>query len=1234
MSITNKVTIGLVSAVFAVSVVATYSVTAQDTVADLQAKIAQLIAQIEELKTLQSGRTTTVVASTGGGSAACPYTWTRNLAMGSSGDDVRQLQRFLNSNPQTQVAVSGVGSPGNETSYYGPATTRAVSKFQELYAAQILTPLGLTNGTGGFYTSTRTHANSICQSGSGSGSNVSYRTAPRSATSAPVVQVTGDALAVTPGNPISDAYVVKGAQRAPYTSIVLTAGTDDVRVEDVRIRRFGLSSSDNFESVALVNANGVQVGSARSLKRDEVSLGGSFVIPANRSVTLAVVGNMANTEDFSAGSIAGLEIAEVVANARVQGNFPIRGAAHVLSESITLQMTEVTVDGGGGDIPFNEETEIATVTIDLESGDADEEDAYLRSVILKQIGSANENEVGDIEITIDGDRVNHTLVVDRDRYIINFSGRGVQIEENDSVELRLETETNVGYEETVQFEIDDISDVYVVGASYGYGLPVKFALEGNANGDCVDSDPDCDEKDDDVRNTTESAMILSGEVRSGDRRLAKFEDEVRYGKDVILGALSVEFEGEDVEMEDLTFDVKIEDFPYTDETDNAWESADEDEVSFENIRMRINGETVAYADESVEFSSPTAAEIAADEIVETVDFSDRFIIEVDGDDEVETVFEIVADLDAAWSHFGGTNVTFTLTNVDEAEGLRSEKDYNEEGEGDDADGYFYSDREFKDVEITGNEITFEIGNDNVDGEEFVAGTEDVVFGTFSVDASNAVDDIELENLRISFRIPSSGTGNLSHIEDCKIIDESDDEVADGNSISGDEENDTDQMRFRFDNFVVESEDEVELDIVCAIDSKAEASDSYQIAADVNADDRIEYRIGRDDHEESFDEDNTSDIITVSEGGTLEVSSSKPNNESEIALVVGSGDEDIQTLELEFEAEDEDIRIDSLYLSGLSFGDSSTVDEAALKEFIDGITIEFEGGRSHRITHKKFEATGQKLVLGECENTDSDCEGTDTADITTDANVLVFENLGEEVEASETKTAVLSIDYEKISTNASEALSGQWLEAAKLYTYYEGESSGTLGQTTTNVASHFSKNVVFPTLPTISSSRKNDDGLSGNDVELYEFTVNANSAGDLYVRKLTFSITPSSGVTLNNVRVTKDGSTISTNSHAVTTATDQEFVIDEDETEIRKGSSEEFSVVADVTGATNGSDVTTELLHDTTAPSTLGQAAASVTGSFVWSPDTLRENGSLTVADWFSGWAVFDGDDTKSWTIER
>ena len=57
--------------------------------------------------------------------------FTRTLTAGASGADVLRLQRLLNSDPTTRIASSGVGSPGNETDYYGGLTQKAVEKFQE-----------------------------------------------------------------------------------------------------------------------------------------------------------------------------------------------------------------------------------------------------------------------------------------------------------------------------------------------------------------------------------------------------------------------------------------------------------------------------------------------------------------------------------------------------------------------------------------------------------------------------------------------------------------------------------------------------------------------------------------------------------------------------------------------------------------------------------------------------------------------------------------------------------------------------------------------------------------------------------------------------------------------------------------------------------------------------------------------------------------------------------------------
>src|SRR3989344_2535663 len=55
------------------------------------------------------------------------------LKKGRTGERVRPLQKVLNSDAETRVSESGVGSPGNETTSFGPATLRAIQKFQEKY---------------------------------------------------------------------------------------------------------------------------------------------------------------------------------------------------------------------------------------------------------------------------------------------------------------------------------------------------------------------------------------------------------------------------------------------------------------------------------------------------------------------------------------------------------------------------------------------------------------------------------------------------------------------------------------------------------------------------------------------------------------------------------------------------------------------------------------------------------------------------------------------------------------------------------------------------------------------------------------------------------------------------------------------------------------------------------------------------------------------------------------------
>src|SRR3989344_4341012 len=87
----------------------------------LQAQITALLAQITLLQSQ--------LAALGGGTPATACTFTRDLTMGSKGDDVKCLQQYLNG-AGYKVADTGAGSPGSETTYLGSLTKAALAKSQ------------------------------------------------------------------------------------------------------------------------------------------------------------------------------------------------------------------------------------------------------------------------------------------------------------------------------------------------------------------------------------------------------------------------------------------------------------------------------------------------------------------------------------------------------------------------------------------------------------------------------------------------------------------------------------------------------------------------------------------------------------------------------------------------------------------------------------------------------------------------------------------------------------------------------------------------------------------------------------------------------------------------------------------------------------------------------------------------------------------------------------------------
>lgn len=87
-------------------------------------------------------------------------TFHKNLARGQKDPEIKLLQMFLNQNG-FPVALSGAGSSGMETDFFGPLTFAALIKFQEAHRNEILTPAGVTSGTGYFGPKTREYIDSL-----------------------------------------------------------------------------------------------------------------------------------------------------------------------------------------------------------------------------------------------------------------------------------------------------------------------------------------------------------------------------------------------------------------------------------------------------------------------------------------------------------------------------------------------------------------------------------------------------------------------------------------------------------------------------------------------------------------------------------------------------------------------------------------------------------------------------------------------------------------------------------------------------------------------------------------------------------------------------------------------------------------------------------------------------------------------------------------------------------------
>ncbi|OGD69292.1 hypothetical protein A2996_01880 [Candidatus Campbellbacteria bacterium RIFCSPLOWO2_01_FULL_34_15] len=407
-----------------------------------------------------------VTGGTTGGSTACSaYTFTRNLTVGNTGTDVMELQKVLNMSADTQVAASGVGSAGNESSYFGSLSKSAVIKFQNKYASEVLTPVGLTSGTGYVGASTRAKLNTMC-----SGTTQPPVTPP----------TTGTGVTVSNTTQPSNSLAVENATRVPFTKFTVTAGNDgDVVINTVTVERQGLSNNAVFAGVVLLDEDGTQLGLSKTLNsNNQATIGEAVTVKSGTSRTFTVAGNMASVLDAYAGQVASLALISVNTSASVSGSLPIVGALHTINATVTVGT--VSAERGILDPNTSPTKEVGTVgytfsAVKLTAGSA--EDVTVRSIRFNQSGTASADDLANVQVVIDGTSYATALSADKRYYTATF-GTGIVIAKGLTKDISIKGDIVSGSDRTIIFDVEKATDIDVTGNMFGYGITPSATASG------------------------------------------------------------------------------------------------------------------------------------------------------------------------------------------------------------------------------------------------------------------------------------------------------------------------------------------------------------------------------------------------------------------------------------------------------------------------------------------------------------------------------------------------------------------------------------------------------------------------------------------------------------------------------------------------------------------------------------------------------------------------------------
>ncbi len=273
-------------------------------------------------------------------------------------------------------------------------------------------------------------------------------------------------------NPVGDT-IPKGAQGVVFTSIDLTATSDDVILENLTVLHEGFGSSDDFSGVYAV-VDGARVTRKRTIDSQSYTATIRFTKPlsimAGKTVTIQLAGDLTTTATVASEHSLTVELpTDFASNAKsVTGNFPLKGKAFrvaaVSSGVVTIAYRSVT--------PTNIKVGDKGATIGKWELSLDAaEDQTIYSMTIQNDGTAGDGDYTNIAIRrSDGTVLTKTVAATVGDYATLVFDPPFTVLEGDRITMNVIADITGGAAKNIKMHFDETGDIFAVGSLYGYGV--------------------------------------------------------------------------------------------------------------------------------------------------------------------------------------------------------------------------------------------------------------------------------------------------------------------------------------------------------------------------------------------------------------------------------------------------------------------------------------------------------------------------------------------------------------------------------------------------------------------------------------------------------------------------------------------------------------------------------------------------------------------------------------------